>query len=184
MKENEFKSIKKVFDEMGLKSEINNKSAFVEFWTHTANQDVAIEIDYDGTIDDFVSEFTKYVDSYDIDEEVEIYSVNRGKNGIPSSIRTILENCEEVKETLDKINDKLSKTLDKIKVKPKCQIYTVTQVHSVSIDILAESEEQALSWAQIHNIAAEVHNYAEDWDEHISDVKENDENYAIDLTEE
>lgn len=79
----------------------------VEFWTDTAGQDIPVEIDFDGTAEDFVKEFVEYAENYDVDEEVEIYANGRGKRGIPDTIREILDDCQEAKNTLMEIADRL-----------------------------------------------------------------------------
>lgn len=79
----------------------------VEFWTDTAGQDMPVEIDFDGTAEDFVKEFVEYAENYDVDEEVEIYAESRGQRGVPSTIRELLDDCQEAKDTLMKIADRL-----------------------------------------------------------------------------
>ena len=84
---------------------IDDNSATFEFWTDTAGQDVVVEFDFDGTGADFINKFVDYAESYDPDEEVEIYvsSGMLGQRGVPSSIRTILADCDEAKDTLMEI---------------------------------------------------------------------------------
>jgi len=82
---------------------IEKDSALIEFWTDTAGQDIPVEIDYDGTVENLVDKFTAYAENYDVDDEVEIYVNMRGENGVPSSIRELLDDCQEAKDTLMEI---------------------------------------------------------------------------------
>ncbi len=91
---------------------IKEKSALVEFWTDKAGQDIPIEIEYDGTAEDLVEKFTEYAENYDVDEEVELFVDMRGKNGVPSTVREILDDCSEAKETLIKLAKGLKEIME------------------------------------------------------------------------
>ena len=78
----------------------------VEFWTDTAGQDIPVEIDFDGTAEDFVKKYVEYAENYDVSEEVELYVESRGKNGVPSTVRELLDDCQEAKDTLMEIADR------------------------------------------------------------------------------
>lgn len=97
------KRIEEVLDNMGISFEIQKNFAHIEFWTDTAGQDIPVEIDYDGTVENLVDKFTAYAESYNVDDEVEIYVNMRGENGVPSSIRELLDDCQEAKDTLMEI---------------------------------------------------------------------------------
>ena len=108
------KRIEKVLDMLNIPSydwykqeNSNDWNGFVEFWTDTAGQDIPVEITFDGTAEDFVKEFTEYAENYDVDEEVELYVDGRGKRGVPSTVRELLDDCQEAKDTLMKIADRL-----------------------------------------------------------------------------
>lgn len=114
-----FTKLKEALDELyhGIHFKINDDTNFtMEFWTDTAGQDVYVDIDFDGTVEDLVKEFSEYADRYDPDEEANYYVGSLGQRGVSSSIRTLLEDMEEVKETLAKIakvfNEALNKTDD------------------------------------------------------------------------
>lgn len=55
----------------------------------------------------FIKAFNDYYESFDIDEEASIFIENRGNNGIPSSVRTILEDQEYKDKFLEKVSDEL-----------------------------------------------------------------------------
>lgn len=104
----EMERIYNVFDEMDVR--INDMNGVtVEFWTDTAGQDVVVEFDYDGTPEDFIREFNDKADAYDVDEEVALYINSLGKRGVPSTARELVKDCEEAKETLMEIADRLNK---------------------------------------------------------------------------
>lgn len=100
-----------VLDDMGIKYDIDRNSALIEFWTDTAGQDVPTEIEYDGTPEDFVKQFTQAAGNYDVDEEVELYANMRGRFGIPETIRELLDDCEEAKQTLTEIAEALHQAI-------------------------------------------------------------------------
>lgn len=112
------KRIEKVLDDMGIKYKYekveggDNWYGLVEFWTDTAGQDVPTEFDFDGTAEDFVKEFTERAESYDVDEEVEVYIDMRGRNGVPETVRELLDDCQEAKDTLMKIAVKLNAAIN------------------------------------------------------------------------
>lgn len=104
-----------VLDNMNVKYNTNycnsETEAIIEFWTNTAGQDIPTEFDYDGTPDDFVRQFKKQTENYDVDEEVEILVNIRGICGVPKTVRKLLDDCQEAKDTLMKIADKLEKAI-------------------------------------------------------------------------
>lgn len=99
--------IENVLEGMGVYYKINDNDALVEFWTQTAGQDIPVEFEYDGTVEDFIKEFVEYAENYDVDDEVEIYVPMRGQSGVPYRIMDIVEDCQEAKDTLMKIASKL-----------------------------------------------------------------------------
>ena len=105
----EMERIYNVFDEMGVRINDDEGNVTVEFWTDTAGQDVIIEFDYDGTPEGFIREFNDKADAYDVDEEVALNIKSLGKRGVPSTARVLVEDCEEAKETLMEIADRLNK---------------------------------------------------------------------------
>lgn len=101
-----------LLDELGIKNEIEENFALIEFWTDTSGQDIPVEIDFDGTVDDLVNKFSMYAENYNVDEEVEIYAPMRGTNGVPTSIRELLNDCQEAKDTLMDIAKKMESALN------------------------------------------------------------------------
>lgn len=103
--------IENVLDELNVKYNLSGNYGLVEFWTDTAGQDIPVEIDFNGTPEDFVNQFVEYADNYDVDDEVELYVNMRGQNGVPATIRELLDDCQEAKDTLTEIANRLNQAL-------------------------------------------------------------------------
>lgn len=87
---------------------IDNEQYYVELQQGTpAGEDWWITIWFDGTSDGFVESVRRRSNDFDVDEEVEVFIEGRGKNGIPSSIRTLIEDAEWKEEKLEKLADDL-----------------------------------------------------------------------------
>lgn len=104
-----------VLDNMNIYYDTNycdsKTEALIEFWTDTAGQDIPMEFDYDGSSEDFVKQFTERAENYNVDEEVEVYINMRGKNGVPNTVRELLDDCQEAKNTLMEIARKLQEAI-------------------------------------------------------------------------
>lgn len=104
--------IKNALNQLDVKWAICDKTVCIEFWTHIAGQDVPTEFEYDGTAEDFVNQFTEKAECYDVDEEVEVYVGVRGHGGVPDTIRELYDDCQDAKDTLLLIANKLQKALN------------------------------------------------------------------------
>lgn len=109
--------VKEVFDDLGFgrydwrKNKDNTWYGIFEFWTDTADQDIPTEIDFNGTAEDFTKKFVEAAENYNVDDEVETYVDMRGKNGVPNTVRELLNDCQEAKDTLMKIAEKLKEAV-------------------------------------------------------------------------
>ena len=73
--------------------ELNNGTPEGEDWWET--------LWFDGTEEGFIKEFTDRANSFDVDEEAEVWIEARGNvRGVPDSIRDLLDDAEWKKETL------------------------------------------------------------------------------------
>lgn len=72
-----------------------------------AGEDWMVCVWFDGTDAGFIEGVRKAYEGFDVDEEVEIWVDNRGKNGVPSSIRTLVEDAEWKEAELLKLAEKL-----------------------------------------------------------------------------
>lgn len=106
-----WEEIYNVLDNMNIYYDTNycdlETEALIEFWTNTARQDIPMEFDYDGSPEDFVKQFTERAERYDVDEEVELFVNMRGKKGVPDTVRELLNDCQEAKDTLMEIAERL-----------------------------------------------------------------------------
>ena len=99
--------------------EINQYTDLGEDWWLT--------LGYDGTDEDFIQKFEILVDNFDPDEEAEIYIDMRGKNGVPDSIRDILEDqvwkLETLRTTLKELKEEFEEYPD---IDDEDEEYTIT----------------------------------------------------------
>lgn len=66
-------------------------------------ENVIVSLIYDGTEEDFINEFRNYAEYFDAEEHAEMWIAGRGTNGVPNSIRTLLEDADWIKSTLQKV---------------------------------------------------------------------------------
>ena len=145
-------------------TKVKNVYALVEFWTDTAGQDIPTEFEYDGTPEDFVAKFTEAAESYDVDEEVRIYSESLGKRGVPSTMTELFADCQEAKNTLMQIEKALKRAINPVKV------FSVPFAYEMygRIEVEADSEAEAIKKAEseLDNMTTAdinaVSNYLED----------------------
>ena len=64
---------------------------------------------FDGTDNGFIEAVRKRYNDFDVDEEAEIWIENRGKNGVPNSIRDLIEDAEWKETMLGELADELEK---------------------------------------------------------------------------
>ena len=63
---------------------------------------------FDGTTTEFIEAVRKSAENFDVDEAIEVFVECRGKNGVPSSIRALVEDAEWKLEKLEALADALS----------------------------------------------------------------------------
>ena len=103
--------VEKVLEESDVRYNIQNDFASVEFWTDIAGQDINVEFNFDGTPEMFVKEFTEYAETYDVDEETKIWLPYMGTRSVPTSVKELLDSCQEAKDTLMEISAKLKEAV-------------------------------------------------------------------------
>lgn len=74
-----------------------------------AGEDWIVTIWFSGTDSSFADAFAEYASDFDVDEAVEIWIPNRGKNGVPASVSTLLEDAEWKQDTLEECAIALNK---------------------------------------------------------------------------
>ena len=87
----------------------NNDGYDVELETYSPEgEDVIIPLIYDGTEEDFIRQFENYAEDFDAEEHAEMWIEGRGKNGVPDSIKDLLEDAEWQKKMLLEVAKELS----------------------------------------------------------------------------
>lgn len=66
-------------------------------------------IRFDGTSEGFVKSVRQRANNFDVDEEAEIWIEGRGENGVPNSIKDLVEDAEWKKSTIEKLANELEK---------------------------------------------------------------------------
>lgn len=73
-------------------------------------EDFSMIIDFDITspVRSFLDNLKEYSDDFDPDEHAEMWIEGRGQNGVPDSIRTLIDDAEAIKDMIFELWDKLS----------------------------------------------------------------------------
>lgn len=71
-------------------------------------EDIIVSLIYDGTEEGFIAAFEDYADEFDAEEHAEMWIESRGKNGVPGSIKDLLEDAEWQKNTFLKVAEALN----------------------------------------------------------------------------
>lgn len=92
----------------------NEKGKYdIELETYSPEgEDVIVSLIYDGSEEGFIAAFVDYANWFDAEEHAEMWIESRGKNGVPESIKDLLEDAEwqknmflEVAEALNNLDD-------------------------------------------------------------------------------
>lgn len=107
------KEIIKTIDEMNfgiIENEEQNEESYITLERFTpAGEDWCPIIWFDGTNEGFVESVRKLYENFDVDEEAELWIEGRGKNGIPSSIRVLINDAEWKENALLELAEELEK---------------------------------------------------------------------------
>lgn len=71
-------------------------------------EDVIVSLIYDGTEEGFIAAFDEYANWFNAEEHAEMWIETRGKNGVPESIKDILEDAEWQKNTFLQVAEVLN----------------------------------------------------------------------------
>ena len=70
-------------------------------WCSPAGEDFIATVWHKSRSDeDFTKGFREYAEAFDPDEHAELWCESRGKNGVPSSIRVLIDDADAIKEHL------------------------------------------------------------------------------------
>lgn len=69
-------------------------------WYSPAGEDVIVTIWFDGSDADFIRKFIEYSEDFDAEEHAALWIDSRGKNGVPDSIRDLLDDADAIDSKL------------------------------------------------------------------------------------
>lgn len=94
----------------GIPERYNEKGKYdVDLETYSPEgEDVVISLIYDGTEEGFIAAFVDYANWFDAEEHAEMWIEERGKNGVPESIKDLLEDAEWQKNTFLEVAEALN----------------------------------------------------------------------------
>lgn len=79
----------------------------LEFWSDLG-EDVVVYIEHDNTTQSIIDGINEYADNFDAEEHAEVWIDRRGRNGVPNSVRDLIEDAESIKSFLTDIANELS----------------------------------------------------------------------------
>ena len=106
-----YTDIMNVLDEITSLEDNKTTDVSIEFYTDTAGQDVFIELSDVSDLNDFYDKLLEYIDNWDIDEELKIWTEMVGKQGVPD-IRTLVEDHEEIERKFDNLQEELRTNIE------------------------------------------------------------------------
>lgn len=104
-----FEDIEKALNEVGF-GIVEFDTKYAEQWTETADEDWILNL-YGDTPEVMAKNLIEKYEKFDIDEDVELFIPGRGKNGVPSSVRVLVENAEEKDKKLGRLSEILRSML-------------------------------------------------------------------------
>ena len=116
----------------------------IEFYS-PEGEDVCETIWYDGTDDGFIEAFRQLADNFDADKHAEMWINNRNVKGVPDSVRALIDDAENIKDTLLEVAENLEgkeKELHNYKV--TITIEGAEEEETMDFYIEAESFEKAV----------------------------------------
>lgn len=75
-------------------------------------EDFLLTVWHNGTSGDFIKAFCRESLNFDVDERVEFLIPYRGKNGVPGSIRALVEDAEDIQAILSRTAKELWELLE------------------------------------------------------------------------
>jgi hypothetical protein len=67
---------------------------------------------FDGTPEGLIKELIKHTESFDVDDHVELWISGRGKNGVPNTVRELVEDAEAIQEKLNDLYEAVKEVYD------------------------------------------------------------------------
>lgn len=72
------------------------------------------DIVFDVSAEKFVENVREYADEFDVDDHVELWIAGRGKNGVPSTVRELLEDAEAIAAMLKELAEALGRAQEAV----------------------------------------------------------------------
>ena len=116
----------------------------IEFYS-PEGEDVYETVWYDGTDNGFIEAFRQLANDFDADEHAEMWINNRNVEGVPDSVRALIDDAENIKDTLLEVAEKLEgkeKALHNYKV--TITIEGAEEEETMDFYIEAESFDEAV----------------------------------------
>lgn len=136
------KKILRTIEENGFTYEYEDDNIiYLQMYT-PAGEDWSIETPLGDTDEDFVKAVREYADNFDVDEEAEKWIERRGQRGVPSSIRTLVEDAEWKERAIDMLANSLEDCLSTIQKK----YYAIRVNKTYTGVILVEANEDMGSY--------------------------------------
>lgn len=127
---------------------------YIELYQDTpAGEDWHITIWFNGSNNEFIDSFRRYSESFDVDEEAEIWIESRGEHGVPSSIRELVKDAEWKEERLQTLlkdlediehanfNEELFTLiiLDNIDCDEQASVFMIPLIKQIEVEKLAKT---------------------------------------------
>ena len=116
----------------------------IEFYS-PEGEDVCETIWYDGTDDGFIEAFRQLANDFDADEHAGMWINTRNVKGVPNSVRALIDDAENIKDTLLKVAEKLEGTEKELhNYKVTITIEGTEEEETMDFYIEAESFDEAV----------------------------------------
>lgn len=67
----------------------------------------SVVLSKEATLEEIIAEIKKYASDFDAEDHAEMHIENRGRGGTPTSIKSLLEDAEDIKKELEMLSDGL-----------------------------------------------------------------------------
>ena len=87
-------------------NETNPTRNYVDMQKYSpAGEDFGFVVDFneENSIESFIEDLEAYYENFDPDEHVEMWVDSRGKNGVPGSIRELIDDADEIKDMIEEL---------------------------------------------------------------------------------
>lgn len=97
------KKQRKIIEDLGWNIEIEKRVEYCLSQHSPLGEDFSFSVSYDDPVNDII----RYYNDFNPEEHAEMWIENRGKNGVPSSIKLLLKDADDIEEMLHQLVEKL-----------------------------------------------------------------------------